>query len=138
LSAKNPDDFWESTRTIGWHFNKSFLLPDRIIGKEIGICLSGNGEAPLFEKAGSFKDWNSHVALPCQGNDYLLFALSASFAGPLLKWLGVAGAGVHYDGDSTVCKSTAQCVAVSSWAQPNFMLLAYHDERTGMTSRLPL
>jgi putative DNA primase/helicase len=122
FSAKNPDDFWTSTRTIGWHSDKSFVLPSQIIGEQTGVCFSGNGDGPLYEKVGSFNDWQRHLATPCKGNNYLILAMSSSFTGPLLKWLGLTALGIHFYGDSTVGKSTAQHVGISSWAPPSSLL----------------
>jgi putative DNA primase/helicase len=122
FSAGKQDRFWTCTKTIGWYSRKSFLLPNEIIGEKAGICFNGNGEQALYGKAGAYKGWRDNVAALCTGNPYLVFALSSSFTGPLLKWLSIAGAGVHFFGDSSVGKTTAQYVGISSWASPAFML----------------
>jgi putative DNA primase/helicase len=122
FGAEHPEHFWESVKHVGWHGEKTFVLPNEIIGEQAGVCFSGNNDRVLYEKAGSFQQWNVHIATPCRGNDYLVLALSSSFAGPLLKWLGITAAGFHFYGDSTVGKSTAQYLGVSSWAPPSSLL----------------
>jgi putative DNA primase/helicase len=122
FNAGKPEHFWTSTKTVGWYSEKSFLLPDEIIGEAAGVCFNGNGEGALYNKAGSYRGWRDYVAAPCKGNNYLVFALSSSFTGPLLKWLSITGAGVHFYGDSSVGKTTAQYVGIASWASPDFMI----------------
>jgi putative DNA primase/helicase len=122
FSAKDPKDFWYSTKTVGWFSEKTFLLTNEIIGRRTGVCFHDFSQQGLYSKAGSFKEWRDHVAALCQGNDYLLLCLSCALLGPLLKWLNIPGAGVHLHGDSTTGKSSSLSVAVSTWSSPRFML----------------
>lgn len=118
-----PDDFWTSVRVVGWSpVGERFVLPHEIIGCETGVWFSGKPHAAQYTKKGDFKGWSNKVAAPCEGNSYLIVALSCAFAGPLLEPLNIPGLGIHYFGDSTTGKSTSLAVAASVWGPEKFMI----------------
>jgi putative DNA primase/helicase len=120
---KTPDDFWTSVKVIGWEpVGQRFVLPNEIIGTQNGVWFSGNPNIVPYKKYGTFDDWNTTIAERCEGNSYLMLALSCAFAGPLLEPLNIPGLGLHYFGDSTIGKSTALVVAASPWGSPKYMI----------------
>lgn len=100
------------TNRTGWHDAGAdgavFVLPDQAIG--------GNGEQWIYENEspssatfstrGTLKAWQDEVAALCRGNSRLLFAVSLSFAAPLLYLVGADGGGFHLRGDSSGGKTT--------------------------------
>src|SRR5262249_24116409 len=65
-----------------------------------------------------FRPGTAGLALRCIGNPYLLFGLSAAFAGPLLELLSIPGIGFHLYGYSTSGKTTILILANSVWFHP--------------------
>jgi putative DNA primase/helicase len=122
-NQKTPDDFWTSIKVIGWSpIGKRFVLPNEIIGGANGFWFSGKTNVAQYSKKGDFNEWSNKVAKPCEGNSYLILALSCAFAGPLLEPLNIPGLGIHYFGDSTTGKSTSLAVAASAWGPAKFMI----------------
>jgi putative DNA primase/helicase len=122
-SRKTPDDFWTSVKVIGWEpVGERFILPDQIIGRQTGVWFNGNTNVVQYKKSGDFNAWNTMIAGPCQGNSYLVLALSCAFAGTVLDPLNIPGLGFHYYGDSTIGKSTALVIATSVWGSPKYMI----------------
>src|SRR3569623_566487 len=66
-----------------------------------------------LRQQGSLQDWQTHVALPCRGNAYLITAVCMAFAPPLLKAAAAESGGIHYYGRSSRGKTTAAQVAAS-------------------------
>jgi hypothetical protein len=122
-SSKTPDDFWTSVKVIGWTtVGKQFVLPNEIIGSQTGVWFSGKTNVAQYSTKGDFETWKSKVAMPCEGNSYLILALSCAFAGPLLEPLNIPGLGIHYCGDSTTGKSTSLAISASAWGSEKFMI----------------
>jgi putative DNA primase/helicase len=134
FSCEHPEDFWESVKTIGWHGDKTFVLPHEIIGVRNQVWFAGKGDVAEYGKKGSFECWKNNVALVCHGNPYLMVGLSLSIAGPLLELLGFPGLALHYFGDSTTGKSTALFVGVSVWGSPKFYL-TWNGTANGLESQ---
>lgn len=105
--------------TLGWH-GDAFMLPEGAIGEtDETLLLRGNRRAlAMFAPRGSLADWQSYIAHPATGNPRLMFTLSAAFAGPLLKPLGMQGSAFHWAGDSSTGKTSAQHAAASVWGSP--------------------
>jgi len=122
FSAAQPADFWHSVKVVGWNSPSCFVLPTEIIGQQNKVWFNGRGEGALYGKKGDLGKWGTEVAALCEGNPYLVFAMSCSFVGPLLEPLNIPGIGIHYFGDSTTGKSSAQAVAASVWGPPSFLL----------------
>ncbi len=122
FDQNTPELFWESTKCIGWHGEKTFVLPSEIIGTQNKVWFSGRGDIAQYTKHGTLDDWQQKVALPCLGNPYLITGLSFSFVGPLLELLNIPGIAIHYFGDSTSGKTSAQFLAASTWGSPRFLL----------------
>lgn len=111
-----------SVARLGWHDAANgrpvFVLPDLTLGNPGAEDVSldaGDDFEHAFREAGTLDEWREHVAARCVGNSRLVFAVSAAFAGPLLKLADAESGGVHYRGGSSVGKSTALEVAGSVW-----------------------
>ena len=111
---------WKPTRRlrcvdrIGWHGSK-FVLPDRTFGPGGETVILQAARPPKFDLAGSLADWKRLVAARAVGNSRLAFAISASFAGPLLHLPGDESGGFHFRGASSTGKTSALHVARSTW-----------------------
>jgi putative DNA primase/helicase len=123
-----PEDFWHSTKQTGWYnpkglpYAESFVLPQEIIGRQTGVCFSGRGELPRYEKAGEYEKWRKQIVGPCANNPYLLMALGSAFTGPLLGPLNIPIVGLHFFDDSSTGKTTAATPATSVWGPAEFTL----------------
>ncbi|MCC0807859.1 DUF927 domain-containing protein [Methylobacterium sp. W2] len=109
-----PREHWLCSTSLGWRpDNQAFVLQNQVLGKrkkELKI------KPPLWMKqkaqfktgrAGDLQGWIDGVARPCQRSTRLMTALSAAFAAPLLKPLGLASFGINLHGRSKSGKSTA-------------------------------
>lgn len=106
------------TNRTGWHEagpeGAVFVLLDQAIGGgEQWIYESESPAAATFAMRGTLKGWQDEVAALCSGNSRLLFAVSVSFAAPLLYLVGMDGGGFHFRGDSSGGKTTAVRAASS-------------------------
>lgn len=106
------------TNRTGWHDAGAdgavFVLPDRAIGTgDDWIYESESSSSATFAMRGTLQGWQDEVAGLCRGNSRLLFAVSVSFAAPLLHLAGMDGGGFHFRSDSSDGKTTAQRVAAS-------------------------
>lgn len=106
------------TNRTGWHDAGAdgavFVLPDRAIGTgDEWIYENESPSSATFGTRGTLKGWQDEVGVPCRGNSRLLFAVSVSFAAPLLYLVGMDGGGFHLRSNSSDGKTTAQRVAAS-------------------------
>lgn len=109
------------TSRIGWYGNH-FILPDGAIPATDEIYLqSENSNFTGFRNAGTLEEWQAHIAVPCQGNSRLIFALSCAFAAPLLPLVHAESGGFNLKGSSSIGKSTALAVAASVWGSPKYI-----------------
>ena len=100
---------------IGWH-GESFVLPTETVGatgSEQVIFQTTHEMEHSLEIAGTLDDWKQNVAHRCSGNSRLLFAVSCSFAGPLLALAGAESGGIHFVGKSSTGKTSMLCAAGS-------------------------
>lgn len=102
----------------GWSGGKAFILPDASFGDTCGEMVVFQGAARrdhAFRTQGTLEQWQKQVARLCQGNSRLAFAVSAAFAAPLLRLVGMEGGGFHFRGESSRGKTTTLLVAGSVW-----------------------
>jgi len=107
-----------TVQVAGWNGINCFVLPSNIIGgakDEKFIFQSSTGSNPGFGISGTLNEWRDHISKPCIGNSRLIFAISLSFAAPLLKLLDEENGGFHFRGASSTGKTTALFVAGSVW-----------------------
>jgi len=110
----------ECATKLGWH-GGAYILPDTVLGCSPGsiVFQTEHPEAARFHKTGGTLDgWKDGVGRYASSNKHLIHAISAAFAGPLLRPLGREGGGFHYVGPSSIGKTTALHAAVSVWGQP--------------------
>ncbi|MEB0011273.1 DUF927 domain-containing protein [Glaciimonas sp. Gout2] len=121
LTESNPKDRARCVQQTGW-FNNVFVMPDRTIGdsNEIVLYQSDNKTPCQYVQSGTLDEWRDNVGRLCIGNSRLLFAVSAAFAGMILRLAEQDSGGVHFVGSSSTGKSTAQLVAASVYGSPSF------------------
>ncbi len=101
----------------GW-FNGAFVFPSETIGyiqSEKIIYQNISVTESKTDISGTFNDWKEKIAEKVCGNSRLILAMSASFAGPLLYHFNHENIGIHFRGNSSLGKSTAEYVANSVW-----------------------
>lgn len=119
IQTRQPGEFATCTDRIGWH-GRAFVLPHETVGDEADrvVFQSESAQENTFRVKGTREQWRDRVSLACAGNTRLVFAVSAAFAGPLLKPAGMEGGGFHMRGDGSTGKSTTQVVAASVYGNP--------------------
>jgi uncharacterized protein (DUF927 family) len=103
----------------GWEApGKIYALPDGAIcadspgADEVLFYAPGMGEH-FYRVSGTLTEWQQQVSLVARGNSRLVFALSVSFAGPLLALTDTENGGFHFTGLTSVGKTTTQITAGS-------------------------
>lgn len=122
LTSRTPRRVIRCADRIGWVDDRTFCLPDRVIGRAAGEVVfqwaqrgtGGHGER------GTLEGWRDAIARPVAANPMLAFAISAAFAGPMLARIDAEGGGCHLFGDSSIGKSAALAAAASVWGGPDF------------------
>ncbi len=105
----------------GWH-EGLFVLPNETVGyisKERVIYQNLTNTDSKLEILGSLIDWKKNIASKAIGNSRLILAISSSFSASLLHLMNHENIGVHYRGNSSLGKSTAEYVANSVWGGPS-------------------
>ena len=120
IQTRQPGEFATCTDRIGWH-GRAFVLPHETLSDEAErvVFQSESAQENTFRVKGTREQWRQRVGAACAGNSRLVFALSAAFAGPLLKPAGMEGGGFHMRGDGSTGKSTTQVVAASVYGNPD-------------------
>ena len=108
--------------TTGWHEvadKKIFALPKQIIGAFNGekVIVRGAADNSPFESRGTLADWKASIGHLADGHARAVFEISAAFAAPLLKLLGMEGGGFHLYGRSSMGKTTLVKAAASVWGK---------------------
>ena len=107
--------------TPGWTPDrKAFVLGDgRTIGDQTVVLAHGRRAVARGPGArGDLAAWRTSVARLCPGNPVLLISASIALSAPLLEVLNIESGIVHFRGDSSSGKTTAQRVAMSVWELP--------------------
>lgn len=119
IQTRQPGEFATCTDRIGWH-GRAFVLPHETVGDGVDrvVFQSESAQENTFRLKGTREQWRERVGSGCAGNSRLVFAVSAAFAGPLLKPAGMEGGGFHMRGDGSTGKSTTQVVAASVYGNP--------------------
>lgn len=123
ISRTNSHVFARCVQKIGWH-NNSYIFPTSVLkssedDKDEMIVLQNISalSSNLYKDKGTFEEWQKLVSI-AEGNSLLVFALSAAFAGPILKKSSLTSGGFHIFGASQTGKSTALKLAASVWGSP--------------------
>jgi putative DNA primase/helicase len=121
ISLSAPKERARCVLQTGWH-NNVFVMPDRTIGdsKEFVLYQTEGRTSCQYQQLGTLEQWRDNVANLCVGNSRLIFSVSASFAGMILRLAGQESGGLHFVGSSSTGKSTAQLVAASVYGSQAF------------------
>ena len=105
---------------IGWHGSR-YVLSHSVFGKEEGESVIYQGITNNdFAIAGTLDDWRRNVAAYASGNSRIIFAISTSFAGPLIEMANESGGGFQFTGETSKGKtSTIIDPAASVWGHPD-------------------
>ena len=126
LGTFEPRERVRSVDRVGWLAESTFgtgmayVLPAQVIGGDNAEPIHFQPErhspsADTMRTQGTLEAWQHKVASPLAGNPFLVFALSVSFAAPLLKPARLEAGGFHLYGRSSHGKTTAAQVAASVW-----------------------
>lgn len=118
---------------VGWA-GRAFALPEMTIGDAATdrvIFQHSEILQHFYQQSGTLKQWQDNVARYARGNSRLLFAISASLAGPILTPAGAEGGGFNYLGNSSTGKTTALYAAASSWG-PNAYVRTWRATGNGL------
>ncbi|MDG2990739.1 DUF927 domain-containing protein [Candidatus Synechococcus calcipolaris G9] len=122
--------------STGWadvQEQKSFLLPHVTIGDR--RLRFQSFEPPLthpYQPKGTLENWAVEVGKYAAGNSRLAFALSSSFAGPLLELLDIPGGGFNLYGATSRGKTTAVQVAASVAGHPDKVVRSWRATDNGL------
>ncbi|MNX81379.1 hypothetical protein D3C86_1130640 [compost metagenome] len=118
LRQSNPQARGFIVTQSGW-VDDDFVLPNTSYGTadSLRVWQGHPDRSPAISQAGTLKDWQERVGVPCIGNSRLAFAASAAFVAPLLRLVNEEGGGFHFVGDSSIGKSTTLFVAASIWGR---------------------
>ena len=111
---------------IGW-CKDAFVTPRRVFTSretnEAVVYQSTGSTRPLFSTSGTLDGWKQSVAHLASGNSRFVFAISAAFAGPLLRFQGSGGdsGGFNIRGTSSSGKTTALRCAASVYGSTNYV-----------------
>src|ERR1039457_5426789 len=114
IQFQSPERIFVTSR-VGWH-GKSFVLPEQTIappGTAPVIYQSGRGVAHRYYQKGPLEEWIEHIGRLCIGNSRLIFAVALAFAGFLLRIIEQESGGFHFQGLSSIGKTTLLRVAGS-------------------------
>jgi putative DNA primase/helicase len=119
LNDRKPNEHIRHTPRVGWH-GRCYVLPDEIIGDngegDKYIFYTEGAQESRFNQRGKLDAWICNVAALANQNTRLTFAMSVSFAAPLLAWLaGQPGGGFHFVGATSTGKTTGFLMAASIW-----------------------
>jgi len=115
IQLQAPESIFVTSR-VGWH-SKSFVLPEQTIappGADLVVYQGGRGVAHRYYKKGTLQEWIEHIGRRCIGNSRLVFAVALAFVGFLLRLVEQEPGGFHYQGLSSIGKTTLLRVAGSA------------------------
>lgn len=119
IQTRRPRAFARLVERAGWH-GRAYVLPGRVFGdteERLILAPEATNEHP-FRQRGSLAKWRATIGHACEGNTRPAFAVSAAFAGPLLRLAGLQSGGFHFVGASSRGKSTSLHAAASVWGAP--------------------
>ena len=105
IATSRPEKRFAAALSTGWHDERTFVLPDEVIGKT-AVWYHGKDEQNPYTKAGKFEHWRAQVAARAKDNPNLIVALCGALAGPLFHLFNVSGGGLHWFGPTTLGKTS--------------------------------
>jgi len=115
LQTALATDLVRAVSRVGWH-EQTYVFPDDAIGppdSERVLYQSPHQGVHYWNTKGTAEQWRELVGRLCVGNSRLVLAVSAAFAGPLLRLAGAESGGIHFYGTTSTGKSTALIVGGS-------------------------
>lgn len=106
IQFQAPESIFVTSR-VGWH-GKSFVLPEQTIapaGTDLVLYHGGRVEHHYRQK-GTLEQWIEQIGSLCIGNSRLVFAVALAFAGFLLRIIEQESGGFHFQGLSSIGKTT--------------------------------
>ena len=119
IANSRPEKRFAAALSTGWHDEKTFVLPDQVIGKT-AVWYQGKDEQNPYTKAGKFSRWKAQVATWARGNPNLIVALCGALAGPLFDPFNVPGGGLNLFGHTTQGKTSCLDGGRSVWGGEKF------------------
>ena len=121
LQTTAPKQVMHCATQVGW-CERSFVLPDQVIGQDAArvVFQSGEHQAGEYTQFGTLAAWRDSVAAMATGNRLLTLVLSAGFSGPLLSLCHAESGGLHLVGDSSTGKTAAIEAACSIWGGASY------------------
>jgi uncharacterized protein (DUF927 family) len=115
IRTERPQRYMYCVPYTGW-LDRCFVMPENVIpeGSDVGYQSAGRGEH-FYRTSSTLESWRKQIGEKCIGNSRLTFAVSAAFAGPLLRPLNIQSGGFHFRALSSMGKSTTLWVAGSVW-----------------------
>ena len=113
IQFQTADSIFVTSR-VGWH-GKSYVLPGQTIappGTDFVLYHGGRVEHHYRQK-GTLEQWIEQIGRLCIGNSRLVFAVALAFAGFLLRIIEQESGGFHFQGLSSIGKTTLLRVAGS-------------------------
>ena len=131
ICSVKPKEHIMMTQQVGWH-DDSFVLPKQVFGEQKVIFRAETGGHEEYSSSGTSEEWRSHIAKKCIDNPLLLLVISTAFAGPLLRFRAIDGAGVHIYGQSSCGKTTILKAAASVWGHPQYYIRPWKSTANGL------
>ena len=127
IQSATPHDWLTCVNKTGWA-NSVYVTANKIYGNEAdkyilqseSIVTSATNQTTT---QGTLEDWQAHISRYAVGNDRLILAICAAFAGALKHFSDVGNAVLHFHGNSTDGKTTAAKCAVSVLGSPDNLQL---------------
>ena len=113
IQLQTPESIFVTSR-VGWH-GKSFVLPEQTIappGTDLVLYHGGRVEHHYRQK-GTLQQWIEQIGRLCMGNSRLALAVALAFAGILLRVIEQESGGFHFQGLSSIGKTTLLRIAGS-------------------------
>ena len=118
----------------GWANEGVYITPDETIciGKTNNYYLVGEMQPEPSQSSGTLDSWKEHVASLCVNNSRLTFAVSMSFAAPLLHLVDAQGGGIHFTGPSSSGKSVTMRASASVVNKPDKAINTWRATDNGL------
>lgn len=120
LSEAKPKKRLRVVSRTGWHDHAgkiAFVLPNATLvaeGKaDIFLQTENSATNPPIAQAGTLQDWQANIAALAVKNSRLALSLCTAFAAPVIGIVDIEGGGIHFQGPSSIGKSSALKVAAS-------------------------
>jgi putative DNA primase/helicase len=122
LASRSPKTRYRAAARLGWQKHQDiFLLPAGALGQnehdEVTLYIPkvASAMSVTIHKSGALEGWQRRIGSRVIGNPVLVFWISAAFAAPLLRLVGLESGGFHLYGLTSRGKTTVEQLAASVW-----------------------